>query len=366
MIECLFEPVEQWEGVGEVGESTFEFLRRGGRPETIGVRGNLESWFQAIPYKQRKGFERRLKDKNFCNFMGAYFELQLHQVLLRMGCDVTIERQFVDCPKTVDFFAIHDNQRFCVEATVCGLDEERLSFSGNEHFVVMKIRDELTRQRLHHSDLHLQAEGELTKTLGWSAIKRFSDLLSDHSPDEVRRLVVQHGIGYVTYPWECENPPIAKLECGDWKLTGWLAPPMASDGLGRVIGPGRSDTFDWSEKVRKSLHLKAKHWRKIKEATGWEKCELTHLIAINVCGPYCEPEISDAIFGTPTPPSQGSGEFRRELRDTNGVIVVTNGTLGYEKTAQVRLYRNAGTDIPNCLESLRNTQRLGDLLGIDR
>ncbi len=365
MNDYLFDPVEQRAGEGGAGESTFDFLRRGARPEATEIRKNLESWFQAIPCEHRKGLERRLQDKNFCNFMGAYFELQLHQVLLRLGCDVTIEPQFVDCPKTVDFLAFHDDQRFRVEATLCGLDEERLNFSGNEYFVVRTIREELTRQRLLHSDLHLQAEGELSETLGRSAIKRFSVLLSEHSPDEVRRLVNQHGLGYVTYPWECQNPPIAKLECGDWKLVGWLAPPMASDGLGRVIGPGRSDTFDWSEKMRTSLRLKAKHWRKIEATTGWEKCELNHLIAINVCGLglHCEPEVSDAIFGTPTP-SQGFGEFRRDLRGTSGIIVVTNGILGYERTAQVRLYRNAGTDIPNCLESFRDTQRFSDLLGI--
>ena len=190
----LFDPVEQREGEGPVGESTFEFLRRGGRPEAIEIRKNVESWFQAVPCKKRRGFEKRLQDKDFSNFMGAYFELQFHQVLLRLGCNVRIEPDFVDCPKTVDSLAIHNNQEFCVEATVCGLDEERLNFSSNEYFAVKKIRDELTRQRLLHSDLHLQAEGELRRTLGWSAIKRFSDLLSDHSPDEVRRLVDKHGL----------------------------------------------------------------------------------------------------------------------------------------------------------------------------
>lgn len=367
MNNCLFDPVEQREGEGQVGESTFEFLRRGGRPEAIEIRKNVESWFQAVPCKKRRGFEKRLQDKDFSNFMGAYFELQLHQVLLRLGCDVRIEPDFVDCPKTVDFLAIHDDQEFCVEATVCGLDEERLNFSGNEHFAVKKIRDELTRRRLLHSDLHLQAEGELRKTLGRRAIEPFVKLLNEHSSDEVRRLVDQYGLGYVTYPWEFENPPIAKLECGDWKLIGCLAPPMASDGLGRVIGPGRSGTFDWSEKIRTSLHRKAKQWRKIEEAADREKFGSIHLIAINVCGPglCCEPEVSNAIFGTPTPPSQGFGEVQRDLRSTNGVIVVTNDALGRERTAQIRLYQNAGADISKCLESLRGTQRLGDLLGID-
>ncbi len=141
---------------------------------------------------------------------------------------------------------------------------------------------------------------------------------------------------------------------------------MASDGLGRVIGPGRNDTFDWSEKIWTSLHRKAKQWRKIKEAADREKFGSIHLIAINVCGPglYCEPEVSNAIFGTPTPPRQGFGQFRHGLRGTTGVIVVTNDALGRERTAQVRLYQNAGADIPKCLESLRGTQRLGDLLGI--
>lgn len=368
MIDCLIEPVEQREGVVKVGESTFEFLRRGGRPEAIEVRENLESYFQAIPYEQRKGFKKRLQDKNFFNFMSACFELQLHQVLLRLGCDVVIEPQFAGCPKNVDFLATRDNQKFYLEATVCGLDKERFNCSDNEYFAVKRIRDELTLGCLLHSDLHLKAEGGLRNTLGRKVVEPFRKLFLKHSPDDIRRFVDQHGHEYWTYPWAFEDPPISEFECGTWKLIGWLAPPMASNGIGRVIGPGRSDLFNSPERIRTSLNGKARHWRRIKETGSQNQDGSTYLIAINVCGRHSfdEHAVSDAIFGSPTPPSHGAGEFRHGLRDTNGIIVVANGTLGYERTAQVRLYRNAGADIPNCLDSLQDTQRLGDLLGFGR
>ena len=243
-----------------------------------------------------------------------------------------------------------------------------LNYSGNEHFAAKKIGDELTLQGLLHSDLHLQAEGELKSTLGRKIIEPFKKLLVEHSAEEVRRLVDQYGFDYSAHPWGIQNPPIAKFECGDWRLTGWLGPPLASDGFGRVIGPGRSDLTNSAERIRTSLLRKAKHWRKIKEATGREQSGSTYLIAINVCGGnfHDEREASEAIFGSPTPPRGGVGEFWRGLSDTNGIIVVTNGTLGNERAAAVCLYRDAAADVPNCLGSLRDTHRLGDLLGIDR
>ena len=47
-----------------------------------------------------------------------------------------------------------------------------------------------------------------------------------------------------------------------------------------------------------------------------------------------------------------------------GVIVFYMATLGNERSAPVRLYKNGKKNIPECLRFLLEEQRLGDLLGI--
>lgn len=81
MNEMLFKPVEQRQGPSTARERTFEFLERGGRKEAVEIRQWIESWFQAVPDNRKKGIEKRLKAKQFKQFLGAMFELEVHEIL---------------------------------------------------------------------------------------------------------------------------------------------------------------------------------------------------------------------------------------------------------------------------------------------
>ena len=48
----------------------------------------------------------------------------------------------------------------------------------------------------------------------------------------------------------------------------------------------------------------------------------------------------------------------------NGIIAVSNGVIGCEYHAPVRLYRNGNKQVPDCLRFLLEVHKLGDLLGI--
>ena len=88
------------------------------------------------------------------------------------------------------------------------------------------------------------------------------------------------------------------------------------------------------------------------------------LIAINVCHlDSLSDDPEQAIFD-PGRPSSEEGKFREDLSCVDGVIVFYNATLGNERSAPVRLYKNGDRAIPECLEFLLQEPRLGDLLGI--
>ena len=361
MDDRLFDRVAQRAGDISVGETTFEFLQRGGRPEAIKVRDCIESWYRVIPKDKRVGLRKRLQSKDFHTFMGAYFELQIHHFLITAGLRVAIEPDFPGSSGTVDFQVFDAEQEFYLEATVCGFDKSLLNFSNNEYHAVRTLRDTLIRDSLLHSDLHLDSEGALKGTPDQTFVNPFRQLLLDHSPQSVRSVITQYGPAYWTYHWRVPNPPIAKYSHEGWELTGWLAPPMSSDGLGRVVGPGRSDVGDSTKAIRDSLKEKAKRWRRLKRSQCWEQRTPVFLIAINVCSPnlFDEQEVCGAIIGTSPTTGQGRRRFANYLREVNGIIVVTNGTLGNESAAPVRLYRNGDSGIPDSLTVIERTPLFG-------
>lgn len=348
MNEMLFKPVEQRQGVSTAQETMFEFLQRGGRNEAVEIRQWIESWFQAVPDNKRKALEGRLKSKHFKQFLGAMFELEVHGILRRLGCMIEWEPELPG-GGTVEFRVVDKNQEFYVEATVCGIGQGALHSNENEHDAVEKLRKQLERL---HSDLRLSAKGELKKSLGKEVVKPFQRLLDTHTLEEVRNLHREYGSLWA--------PSLLSTEFseGDWVLKGELRPAYASNGAGKVLGPARTEYVDGATPITTALKKKVKNWKK-----GGIK-DRDYLIAINVCHPDSfsdDPE--QAMFGSRRS-GDGESSFRKQLSCVNGVIVFYNATLGNERSAPVRLYKNGNRDIPECLEFLLQEQRLGDLLGI--
>lgn len=349
MNEMLFKSVEQIWGPTTPRETTFEFLQRGGRKEAVEIRQWIESWFQAVPDNRKKGIEKRLKSKHFKQFLGAMFELEVHAIFRRPGCIIEIEPE-LPSGGTVDFRVINKEQEFYIEATVCGIGQGTLHSNENEQDAVKKLRKYLRKPL--HSNLWLLAKGELKKSLSKEIVKPFQDLLDKHSPEEVRNIHRQYGPQLGSWFLSTE------FREGDWVLEGRLKPAVASSGAGQVWGPVRSGPVDGAEPIRTALKKKVKDWqeRKIKDHI--------FLIGINVCR---SDSISDdpeqAIFGHGRL-GDGDGNFVEHLSCVNGVIVFYNATLGNERSAPVRLYKNGQRDIPKCLSFLLQEQRLGDLLGI--
>ena len=349
MNKMLFKPVEQRHGPQTAGEMIFEFLQRGGRKASVAIRQWIESWFQAIPDNRKKGIEKRLKSKHFKQFLGAMFELEVHEIFRRLGCVIEMEPELPG-GGTVDFRVIDKTEEFYIEATVCGIGQGALRSNENEYDAVEKLRRHL--KKTLHSDLRLSAKGELKKSLGREFVKQFQDLLDRYTPEEVLNIHREHGSLWA--------PSLLSTEfsAGDWVLKGELRPAFASSGSGKVLSPMRTEYVDGAEPITTALKRKWKNWKERKIKDG------VFLIAINVChSDSFSDDPEQAIFG-PGRPSGEEGNFREDLSCVDGVIVFYNATLGNERSAPVRLYKNGQRDIPKCLSFLLQEQRLGNLLGI--
>ncbi|MDE0250346.1 MAG: hypothetical protein OXK72_04990 [Gammaproteobacteria bacterium] len=346
MNKPLFKSVPQLQGAAANGETVFEFLQRGGRAEAIEIRQWLENWFREYPEDHGDELSKRLQSKNCAEFMGAYFELQVFSVLHRLGCDVEIHPYFEGTHGKVDFGVTYAENSFYLEATVCGIEQGILRSNANEEDAIQKIKDAIP---CPHSDVWLDAEGELLKTLGsHRLVGPVQDLLDSYSPNAVPGL-------YEVHPF---HRPRTMIQEGNWKLEMSLVRPIASDGRGQIRGPGRGGPVDGASPIARALRKKAEDW------TGKRRDDAIFIIAVNVChSEYSSGDELTAIYGS-LDPVVGQNRFSRPLSRIAGVIVIGNAILGQERGAPVRLYENPDRGIPECLQFLQKETSFGELIGL--
>jgi len=105
-------------------EGTFSFLNRSAWPASEGVRNLLESFFRRYPSSE----SAELKSKFETQFDSAFFELYLHELLLRLGCEVAVHPTLKGIGAKPDFVArFRQGQEVILEAAIATdrTDKER-------------------------------------------------------------------------------------------------------------------------------------------------------------------------------------------------------------------------------------------------
>ena len=349
MKELLFDAVTLRQEPSTKSESTFQFLERDGRVESIEIRHWMEKWFQEYPEGQRTELKKRFKSKDSAKFTEAYFELQVFAMLRLLDCDVKVHPDFDNTGSTVDFEARNGESRFYVEATVCGFNKGALHSNANEEDAARKIKENL---HTPHSDIWLSAEGELSTTLpGSRVIEPFQELLNKYTVDQVKQRVLALGLVHA------QQHLSISIEEGNWRLEGFLAPPIASNGQGQVFGPSRGGAVDGAEPLQRTLVKKVDDWKQKRLANE------IFVIAVNAChSEFSWGDERSAVFENCDLDSDENTSFAT-LSRVNGVIVFDHAVLGAERDSRVKLYRNGSMPIPDCLEFLVCEQTLGELLG---
>lgn len=86
-------------------DSNFQFLDRVSGPYWDQVPGLIEEWFARLCTDARADVRSRLRSKEDRQYNGAFFELYLHECLLRMGYTVTCHRALEETSRRPDFLA---------------------------------------------------------------------------------------------------------------------------------------------------------------------------------------------------------------------------------------------------------------------
>ncbi len=366
----LFDDFERtYYGPADRGEPFYEFLNRFDDPRAEQARGLCNQWFLDYANDTPEGeLTRFLGD--FCgeddgNHYAAWFELLTHQVLVRIGFDVTVEPKLELSGRelTPDFAVIWNGSRIFVEATVVAPDNDPFAPSNFER----DAREKFTQLEIANFTGHIaRVSGTLKRHLKKREIEReFERILAKHEPNEVQSGIGQHGYGSL---------PAEPISFGDWHLLVelWPLPPdKRAPRKARVAGWPQARTHDSSvpnaqQKIKKKL-------KKYRQASS-------HLImAVNVhnLGGF-NPEIDghDVLFGKGGiwDTNQGSGR-----QGPLAVLFVTDTNSYAVPNTPARLYVNPSLDpakLPQTLLRLPHAlgpdgseyckgESIGSILGLD-
>ncbi len=253
----LFDDIERNElDYEKPPESIFRYLNYYDWPGATCIRNRFESWFKKFPLPHRKDLRERFRSDEDYNHEGAFFELFLHELLTRLEFSLKVHPEITDAMIQPDFLVCHDDQRFYLEATVAGQKSGPFTRNRNEQDVINKLNTLASP----HFGITIHIEGNLSQTLSRENVVRpFKELLDAHNPDEVQRLIDEHGNNAA---------PSQRIECGSWSLEGWLSPISSEErrsGPTRqlIIGHHLGKFTDCATSIRNALKEKAKKYRNL-------------------------------------------------------------------------------------------------------
>lgn len=116
----LFDLIERTDGgPAKYAEPSFPDWNRTARKDIAIVRAHLKDWFTRYPSGHQIDLRGRFRSPNDVHHRGAFFELFLHEMLLRLGCSIEIHPEVPGTSKRPEFRVTSpDGSQFYLEAKV--------------------------------------------------------------------------------------------------------------------------------------------------------------------------------------------------------------------------------------------------------
>lgn len=274
----VFDDIERdREGPAKPGETHFSYLNKSNRIEAARVRALVEDWISRYPDEHRAALIARLRSTIDSAHYSAFFELALHELLLRTGHTiVAVEPQVPNSPHKPDFLLqAPDGIRFYMEA-VTSMNETPQEAAGDTRLNdAIRIIDEADA-RYHF--LALQFEGTPAQQVTLRLL---------------RGKLAEWIAGLPTTEQAKDAPPFTYKEHGmKLTVTAFLRQTPLQE-AGRAIGTQGLEAC-WrtpGDGIRASVKEKASRYGDL---------DFPYVVAINAMGEYQgEDDAIDAMFGSP-------------------------------------------------------------------
>jgi hypothetical protein len=112
---------------GTRSESLFHFLNRVAGPDWEAVRAVMNDWFTRWAVDAKADLRGRFRDDNPHQSIGAFWELYLHELHLRLGFQLERDPDVPGTTKHPDFLVVTDEGSYYLEATIIGFSDEEMA-----------------------------------------------------------------------------------------------------------------------------------------------------------------------------------------------------------------------------------------------
>ncbi|MBZ5507267.1 MAG: hypothetical protein LAO78_17545 [Acidobacteriia bacterium] len=265
-------------------EPEFTYLNQSARPSVYALRGILEEWFQHFPRAAQTDLRSRFRDSSNSQHYGAFFELYVHELLIRAGYAVVVHPVLDNVNTRPDFLARNPNgAEFYVEVTLAGIPAQAAQGADTR---IAQVYDILDRMDSPNFFLHLDVEGSPASPPPASKLRgQLQRWLATLDPDEISRKMQIDGFDSIPKftwrhsGWEIVITPIAKS-----------VEARGKSGI-RPIG-AVSPEAQWLQTdadLKAALEVKANKYGEF---------EIPLLIAVNVLSVHCDDiDILNGLFG---------------------------------------------------------------------
>lgn len=233
-------------------ESHFRYLNRTARFDAARVRTAIEDWYGRYPERSRKQWSGRFRSPDDRQFLGAFFELYMHEFLTRLDYTPRVDPT-ADNGRVPDFLCSKGGRSFYLEATVAMPHVER---SPGAEKRVSRARDAINTIRSPDFLLWIDEQGAPQTDIPAARLRAdIGSFMSAIDYEECRR------------QWDSKHEimslPKHVLQFGGWTIVVRLV-PVAPESRGEVTGgailawgPGQSRRVDRVTPIRAALKEKA-------------------------------------------------------------------------------------------------------------
>lgn len=297
----LFDDIDRHdEGPAQYAEPQFSYLNRSARLSFSRTRQVLEAWFSRYPVSEQADLGARFRSKNDQQHHAAFFELFLHELLLRLGYSITIHPSPSQAStRRPDFLAESPSGgSFYMEAVVASDQSEEDAAARARMNVVYDTLDRLDSPNFF---IGLELRGAPKTPPRARPIRSFlRQRLAQLDPDEITQLVESGGFDALPH-WRFEHE--------GWEIDFFPIPksPRARGKPGiRPVGMRMPEAFwsDPSAAIRNAI---------VGKAGQYGDLDLPYVIAVNALEAGVDRiDIMEALFGkekfmftlTPSGPSE--------------------------------------------------------------
>ena len=266
-------------------EPSYKFLNESAKPMAEALRCLFGEWFGRYPDSGRKDLAARFRSNDETQHLGAFFELYLHELLLRLGMGPQIHPTLGNGGSThPDFILTPDapTQPILLEATVAGASAEEAA----EEARISQVYDLLNKLHSPNFFLDIRSCGAPTSQPPVKGLKSALERwLGGLNPDRLLEAYKERGP---------EGLPVLEWNHEDWRLV-FRPLPKSKDLRGkpgiRPIGAQmREPKFVASEVAIRNAVMR--------KATRYGKLDQPYMLAINCLDLSAEEtDVFNALLG---------------------------------------------------------------------